>query len=84
MDNETKAPKKNAGNAKKENIFKRMAASVVTFFKGVKAEFKKIIWPSQETLTKETVATLSVSVLLCLIIAILDALMRSGVELLVK
>lgn len=81
MANETKAPKKNAeGTVKKENVFKRIAH----FFKGVKIEFKKIIWPSRETLGKETVAALSVSVILCLVIAVLDALMRSGVELLVR
>ena len=80
MEKGTKTPVKNAEDMGKESIFKRIG----TFFKGVKAEFKKIIWPSREDLTKETIAALSVSVVLCLIIAIIDALMRSGVELLVK
>lgn len=80
MEKETKAPVKNAeGTEKKESIFKRIAK----FFKGVKAEFQKIIWPSRDDLTKETIATISVSVVLCLIIAIIDALVRSGVGLLV-
>ena len=80
MENETKAPVKNAeGTEQKENIFKRM----ISFVKGVKAEFQKIIWPSREDLTKETIAAVSVSVVLGLIIAIIDALVRSGVGLLV-
>ena len=31
-----------------------------SWFKGVKAEFKKIIWPDKKTLAKETVAVVSV------------------------
>ena len=34
------------------------------WFKGLKAEFSKIIWPDRQSLTKETVAVLAVSVLL--------------------
>ena len=35
-----------------------------SWFKGLKAEFSKIIWPDQKSLTKETIAVLVVSVLL--------------------
>ena len=38
------------------------------WFKGLKAEFSKIIWPDRQSLTKETVAVLAVSVLLGVII----------------
>ena len=34
-----------------------------SWFKGLKAEFSKIIWPDQKSLTKETIAVLVVSVL---------------------
>ena len=34
------------------------------WFKGLKAEFSKIIWPDRQSLTKETVAVLAVSVLI--------------------
>ena len=37
--------------------------------KGLKAEFKKIIWPDKKTVTKQTVAVIAVSVALGLIIA---------------
>ena len=40
------------------------------WFKGLKAEFSKIIWPDRQSLTKETVAVLAVSVLLGVIIAV--------------
>ena len=34
------------------------------FFKGLKAEFNKIIWPDKTTLTKQTAAVVVVSVIL--------------------
>ena len=40
-----------------------------SWFKGMKAEFKKIIWPDQKSLTKQTIAVVSVSVALALIIS---------------
>ena len=55
-----------------------------SWMNGLKAEFKKIIWPDQKTLTKETVAVLVVSVLLGLITAGLDFIIRYGLEFLIK
>ena len=54
-----------------------------SWFKGMKAEFKKIIWPDQKSLTKQTIAVVSVSVALALIIKILDMLMTYGIDILV-
>lgn len=72
----SKTPK----DGEKKNVFQRIAG----FFRGVSAEFGKIIWPSRETFVKETGVAVAVSVVLCLIIAILDAIMRFGVGILVK
>ena len=55
-----------------------------SWFKGLKAEFNKISWPDQKSLTKETVAVLVVSVLLGVTISVLDFIIRYGVEFLVK
>jgi preprotein translocase subunit SecE len=52
------------------------------FFKGLKAEFNKIIWPDKTTLTKQTAAV--VSVILGAIITICDILVKFGVDLLVR
>ena len=54
------------------------------WFKGLKAEFSKIIWPDRQSLTKETVAVLAVSVLLGVIIAVVDLIVRFGIEIIVK
>ena len=51
---------------------------------GLKAEFRKIIWPSRDDVTKETTAVLVVSVLLGVIIVVLDFLVQHGIDFLVN
>lgn len=53
------------------------------FIKGLKAEFNKIIWPDKETLTKQTIAVVSSTVALGLVIAVLDLIIKFGLNLLV-
>ena len=55
-----------------------------SWFKGLKAECAKIIWPDQKTLTKETAAVVISSVVLGVIISIVDLVVRFGIEFLVK
>ena len=52
------------------------------FFKGVKKEFKKIVWPDKVTLLKESAAVVVVSVVLGAIIALVDAAIKAGLTLL--
>lgn len=54
------------------------------WFKGLKAEFKKIIWPDRNSLVKETTAVLVVSVMLGAIIFVVDFVARIGIEFLVR
>ena len=51
-----------------------------SFFKGVKSEFKKIIWPTKENLTKETIQVVVVSVILGILIAIIDVGVKFGFD----
>ena len=67
-----KAPKK-AEKAQKKS-----------WFKGLQAEFKKVIWPDRKTLAKQTTAVVAVSVVLGAGIAGIDAILRYGVDLFVK
>lgn len=55
-----------------------------SWFKGLKAEFKKIVWPDKKTIAKETTAVVIVTVLLGLVIALLDFIITHGVNLLVS
>ena len=55
-----------------------------SWFKGLKREFKKIIWPDKMTVAKQTAAVVSVSVILGAVIAIVDFIAQYGVDLLVR
>ena len=50
------------------------------FFQGVKAEFKKIIWPDRESTLKQSVAVVAISVVVGVIIAIIDYIVKYGVN----
>ena len=51
-----------------------------SFFKGLQSEFKKISWPGKESLLKQSVAVICVSVVVGIAIAILDMLLQYGVN----
>lgn len=54
-----------------------------SWFKGLKSEFKKIIWPDKESLAKQSVAVAAISVVLGVIISIVDLLIKYGIEFLI-
>ena len=47
---------------------------------GLKAEFRRIIWPDKETITKETTAVVVSTVILGIIIPLLDLLIKTGLD----
>lgn len=49
-----------------------------SFFKGLRTEFNKIIWPDKQTVSKQTVAVIVASVALGLIIALIDLIIKFG------
>ncbi len=51
-----------------------------SFFKGLKSEFKKIVWPDKESLTKQTTAVVIITVLLGIIISIIDLVIKFGFD----
>jgi preprotein translocase subunit SecE len=42
------------------------------FFRSVKAEYKKIVWPNKESLLKQSVSVIVASIVLGAVIALLD------------
>ena len=69
------------GDAANEKAPKEAKASVVkSWFKGLKAEFKKIIWPDKKSLGKQTLAVIVISAVLSVIIALLDAVVKFGIN----
>ena len=59
---------------------KKANASKPSFFKGVKSEFKKISWPDKHSTFKQSVAVVSISIVVGVIIAILDFVLQYGVN----
>ena len=53
-----------------ENTVKKSTLS--GFFKSLKAEFKKISWPTKDQLFKQTLAVVIISAVLCLFISLFD------------
>ena len=51
-----------------------------SWFKGIKSEFRKIVWPDKSTLTKETITVVVVSVILGVIISLLDLVVKFGID----
>ena len=54
------------------------------WFKGLQAEFKKVVWPDKKTLARQTTAVVAVSVVLGALIAVIDVILRYGIDFLVK
>ncbi len=50
------------------------------FLKGVKSEYKKISWPEKNSLTRQTVAVVVITTILSVLIALLDYVIKYGVE----
>ena len=66
--------------ANKKEEKKEKSGKIKGWFKGIKAEFKKIIWPDKDKLIKETVAVVVTSVIVGFVIAALDTLIQIGFD----
>ncbi len=51
------------------------------WFKGLKSEFKKIVWPDRESVVKQTAAVIVITIVLGAIISLLDTGLRFLVDL---
>ena len=71
---------KKADKSAKEKSVKKKGG----FFRSLKAEFKKIVWPDKETIMKETTAVVVVTVILGAIIALLDFVIKTGLDKLIQ
>ncbi|MCI5568682.1 MAG: preprotein translocase subunit SecE [Candidatus Alectryocaccobium sp.] len=70
-----------ADNAVAEKKEKKANAG---FFKKLKGEFKKIIWTDKKTLTKQTIAVIAISAVLCVLITLVDTGALALVNLMIK
>lgn len=60
------------------------AGKGVSFWNGVKSEFSKIIWPTKEKLTRQSVAVVVITVITAALIAVLDRGLQYGINFVIK
>ena len=58
-------------------------APKTSWFTGLKTEFSKIFWPDRKSLVRQTIAVVTVSVVVGLIIALMDWAIQYGVDFLI-
>ena len=78
MADEVKKSVQSGEKGKKEKKTKK------SWFKGLKAEFKKIIWTDKKTLGKQTIAVVVISAILCVLITLVDSVGLQLIELIIK
>lgn len=61
-----------AENAEKVSVFKKIG----DFFRGVKSEYSKIVFPNMDTLKKQTTAVIVISIIIGVLIFVLDLVMK--------
>ena len=54
-----------------------------SWIEGLKEEFRKIIWPDKEEITKQTVAVIATSVVVGILIAVIDTILKYGIDFIV-
>ena len=60
--------------AKKENIFVRAAKRISRWFREMKSELKKVVWPSKEDTKTNTVVVLVTVAIAAVVMIALDAI----------
>lgn len=73
-----KASKKTAKNDGKPNVFVRAAKAIAKFFKDLKGETKKIVWPGAKLVLKNTGIVLAVVLVVGIVIWAIDFACSAG------
>lgn len=55
-------------------------AQKISFFKSVKIEFNKISWPDKESLVKQSIAVVCISVVVGVVITLIDTVIQFGIN----
>ena len=70
--------------ADNNNAVENVAKKSGSWFKGLKGEFGKIIWPTKDEVKKQTISVVLVSFVVGVVIAILDMALQYGVDFIVN
>ena len=69
---------------KKPNIFKRIGSKIVSFFKGIASEIKKVTWPTKKQVISNTLSVLAFCLVVGAIIWLADFGLQSLMSLITR
>ena len=64
--------------SEKKNASTESTPKKKSWFKGLKSEFKKIIWPEKKSVARQTTAVVLITAVLGVIITVIDYLVQIG------
>ena len=64
---------------KKENFLKRKWNGLTKWFRGMKSELKKVVWPTWSQVLNNTLVVIVVSVIFAIILGVIDYLAGKGI-----
>ncbi len=65
---------------KTENWFKRKWSSLNKWFRGMKSELKKVVWPTWSQVLNNTLVVIVVSIIFAIVIGLIDYLAYEGIK----
>ena len=65
---------------KTENWFKRRWNGLTRWFRGMKSELKKVVWPTWSQVLNNTLVVIVVSVIFAIVIGLIDYLAYEGIK----
>ena len=65
---------------KTENWFKRKFSGLAKWFRGMKSELKKVVWPTWSQVLNNTVVVIVVSVIIAIVIGLIDWAAWAGIR----
>ena len=70
--------------AKKENWFKRFFGGIARYFRELRSELKKVVWPTPKQVLKNTMIVLACVLIVGIFIWMLDYVATMGIAELIK
>ena len=71
-------------DVKKENWFKRTWGSVRRYFRELRSELKKVVWPTAKQVAKNTLVVLACVIIVGVFIWIFDLVSQTGISALIN
>ena len=70
--------------AKKANWFKRFFGAIARYFRELRSELKKVVWPTPKQVLKNTLIVLAAVLIVGIFIWMFDFIASGGINLLLK